>query len=308
LIDSVGTRCAGQERCPEYEREWRLGEAAKDEGRLEDARRHYCASGEAARHQGSAELVDRALCNEAAVAIALGEVEPVIPRLREILIRNQSQINCFLAAYTIARAYELRKDSRKGLFYARLARDRAEVSGRREWLASAWNQIANFLLGDSFFDEAAATYRRAVTLLPGEESPRQLVYLANLAYCDLVMGRLRSGLSMLYRCLRTARRRGWRRGEMIAHVDLCYAQLELGRLAHAERHGRRGLALAETSGETDWVKNALYLLGEVAVQAGAAGEGRERFAELQRRFYPDQPYLSEFLATVDVRQLVNLRA
>ena len=57
---------------------------------------------------------------------------------------------------------------------------------------------------------------------------------------------------------------------MIAHVDLCYAHLELGRLRDAERHGRLGLALAEASGERDWVKNALYLLGEVAVLGGAA--------------------------------------
>ena len=86
-------------------------------------------------------------------------------------MRNQSPINCFLAAYTIARAYELRRDNRKGLFYARLARDRAAVLERPEWLASAWNQIANFLLGDSFFGEAAETYRHALAAAARGESP-----------------------------------------------------------------------------------------------------------------------------------------
>jgi tetratricopeptide (TPR) repeat protein len=299
---------AGLSGCPVYERERASGIAALEAGRLEEARASFAAALAAARALGDAELVDRAFCNEAAVAISLGDVEAPVAPLRDVLMRNQSPSNCFLAAYNIARAYELRKDHKKGLFYARIARDRAETLAHREWLASAWNQIANFLLGDSFFEEAAATYRRAVALLPGIESSRQLVYLANLAYCDLLLGRLRSGVSMLYDCLRTARRRGWRRGEMIAHVDLCYAHLELGRVRDAERHGRRGLALAEAGGEPDWVKNALYLLGEVAVVGGAMHEGRSRFEQLQRRFYPEQPFLSDFLVTVDVRRLVNLRA
>lgn len=300
MIDSGGSA--------EYLRAWRLAEDAKDAGRLEEAVRWYAVSREAALAEGNRELVDRALCNEAAVAVALGDGETAVLELREILVRNQSPINCFLAAYTIARAYELRRDNRKGLFYARLARDRAAILERPEWLASAWNQIANFLLGDSFFGEAAETYRLAVSLLPPEESPRQLVLAANLGYCELMQRRFPDGLRLLYRTLRTSRRRGWARSTMIAHVDLCYAHLELGRLRDAERHGRLGLALAEASGESDWVKNALYLLGEVAVLAGASHEGRARFQELQTRFFPGQPYLSDFLVNVDVRQLVNLRA
>jgi tetratricopeptide (TPR) repeat protein len=294
--------------CPGYESAWALAETAKDAGDLVAARAHYAASGAAALAAGIDELVERARCNEAAVAIALGDADVAIPAMREVLMRNRSQVNCYLASYNIARAYELRKEHKKGLFYARIARDRAEILARPEWLASAWNQIANFLLGDSFFDDAASTYRRALELVPGEESPRQLVFQLNLGYCELVLGHRRQGMSRLYRALRSSLRHGWARGEMIAHVDLCYAHLELDRLGDAERHGRRGLALAEASGEGDWVKNALYLLGEVAVLAGESARGRSRFAELQRRFYPDQPYLSDLLVGVDVRQLVNLRA
>jgi tetratricopeptide (TPR) repeat protein len=299
---------AGLTSCPAYERDRARGLAALEAGRLDEAREAFAAALAAARTLGDPELVDRAFCNEAAVAISLGDVEAPVAPLREILLRNHSVANCYLAAYNIARAYELRKDHKKGLFYARIARDRAESLAHREWLASAWNQIANFLLGDSFFEEAASTYRRAVALLPGIETSRQLVYLTNLAYCDLMLGRMRTGVATLYRCLRTARRRGWRRGEMIAHVDLCYAHLELGRLREAERHGRHGLELAEAACEPDWVKNALYLLGEVAVVAGTPREGRDRFEQLQQRFYPEQPHLADLLVTVDVRGLVNLRA
>jgi tetratricopeptide (TPR) repeat protein len=292
----------------EYELEFQLAEAAKEGGRLEEARARYAASRQAAMRQGDDELTERAYCNEAGVAIALDGGDQYLPRLREIVIRNRSHVNAFLAANNVARACELRRENQKGLFYARIARERARATDRPGWVAAAINQIANLLLADSYFEEAAATYHEALALVPAEESSRALTYLGNLGYCELVLGRTRQGLAMLYRCLRAARRHGWTRLEMVARVDLCYAHLELSRLEHAERHGRRGLALAEQVGEADWIKNALYLLGEVAVIGGASGRAYGWFHELQRRFYPQQPNLPDFLLSVDVRKLINLRA
>ena len=292
----------------DYEREWQLAVAANEAGRLEEARRHLAAAFQAAQREGDEDLVDRAFCNQAALTMALGGDEDPVPRLCAILMRNRSQVNCFLAANNIARAYELRRDFAKGLFYARIARDRAEALGRPEWLATASNQIANLLLAESYFEEASSRYREALALIPDASSSRQLVYLANLGYCELVLGRFQSGLALLYRCLRTARRRGWTRLEMIARIDLCYGHLELGRFEDAEAHGRRGLQLAEHTGESDWVKNALYLLGEVSVLAGADSRAYAWFHELQRRFYPAQNHLPDLLLSVDIRKLINLRA
>ena len=291
-----------------YERERLSAEAAKEAGRLEEAFERYAAAFVVAQQLGEEELIDRAFCNRAALAVALGRGEDPIPRLCTVLLRSRSPHNGFLAANTIARACELRRDFTKGLFYARIARDRAEALGRPEWLATANNQIGNLLLAESYFEEAAASYRQALALLPDERSLRQLVYEANLGYCELVLGRHRRGLDLLYRCLRTAVRRDWPRLEMIARIDLCYAHLELGRFETAERHGRRGLELAERIGEIDWVKNALYLLGEVAVLAGADARAYAWFHELQRRFYPAQSHLPDLLLSIDIRKLVNLRA
>jgi tetratricopeptide (TPR) repeat protein len=294
--------------CSEYEREWRAAVEANDAGRLEDARQHLAASLRAAERDGDEELMERAFCNHATLAIALGEGEDAVPRLCAIVLRNRSQVNSFLAANNIARVCELKRENRKGLFYARIARERAAAIGRADWMSAATNQIANLLLADSCFEEAAGTYQEALALVPPTDSARQLTYLANLGYCELVLGRYAEGLESLYRCLRTARRNGWSRLEMIAHVDLCYAHLELGRLEHAERHGRRGLALAERVGESEWVKNVLYLLGEVAVLEGATGRAYAWFHELQRRYYPQQTHLPDFLISVDIRKLINLRA
>lgn len=294
--------------CREYEDARRQAQQALDAGRLEEARSHLAIALEVAHRHGDADLIDHAYCAESAVAIALGEIETPVPRLREVLIRNRSHENCILAAYNISRAYELRKDYKKSLFYGRLAHDRAQQTQDRRRQASACNQIGNALLGESHFEEAAESYRRALALLPHGSGEWELTCSANLGYCELVRGRLRDGLRRLYAVLRQAQRSRLRRLELITRLDLCYGHMELGRLDSAERFGKRGLLLAEQVAEVDWIKNALYLLGQVAVLAGRTQEARERFSELQRRFYPTQTYLADFLVGVDVRQIVNLRA
>ena len=302
MTDAVGSGCA------EYDRERALAEAAKDAGRLREALGHYSAALAAARSHGSTELVERALCNEATLAMELGDIDNRLPALREILLRNGDPESCSLAARAIARGHEIKKDYRKSLFYARVARDRAEQAQSRERLAVANNQIGNALLGLSLFDEAADSFRRAAGTIPATRTEWRLICTANLAYCALLSGRLREGMQSLYRVLREARRGLLPRIEMSARIDLCYGYLELGRLDAAERCGRRGLALAEWVGEQAGIKNALYLLGQVEVLRGEADRARAVFGDLQRRFYPGQEYLSDFLVTVDVRPLINLRA
>src|SRR5947208_224122 len=73
-----------------------------------------------------------------------------------------------LAAYNIARHYELTKNYKKSLFYARIALDRARVLGRREWLASTHNLIGNTLLAESHIDPACHEYEEALELAPRE--------------------------------------------------------------------------------------------------------------------------------------------
>ena len=297
----------------EYERLRVAGLAALQAGDIAAALATYESMHACARRIGDASLVDLAFCNRAAVAITLGEVEEPIAGLREILLRSQNVENCAFAAYHIARAYELRKEFKKSLFYARIARDRAEQLGHPQRRASAYNQIGNALLAESLFEDAAASYRHALSLAPTEleheqQGEAQLIYMANLGYCEVVLGRIRSGISRLYHVLRFARREGSRRLEMMARIDLCFANMERQRLARADRHGRRAYALAKEIGEVDELKNALYLLGEVAVLDDRLDDARTWFGELQRRFFPQQTKLADFLVGVDVRRVINLRA
>ena len=156
----------------EYEREWRLAVAARDAGRLDEAVVHLDSCMAIAGRNADEELEERVLCARASIAFLRGEGDEYIPRLCQIVLRNRSDVNGFLAANNVARACELRRDYRKGLFYGRIARERATALGRPQWVAAAINQIANLLLAESYFDQAAGLYREALALVPPEDSTR----------------------------------------------------------------------------------------------------------------------------------------
>jgi hypothetical protein len=292
----------------EFEDLNRRGHEAAEAGRLEEALGLFDEMVAWAQRRDANELIDLALCNRAAVAVVLGRGETELPRLRKILLRNEDPVNCRLAAYNIARHYELNRNHSKALFYARIARERAEQQGRRDWVASSHNLIGNILLAESFVEEAAREYARALALMPEEPSVWQARILDNLGYCRVLQRRYAEGYSLLYRSLGGLRRSGAERYLISTHIDLCFAHLETGRYRHARRHGARALALAERMADLDAVKNALYLLGEAANLSGDVIGACRFFSRLQREFFPDVNYLPGFLLAVDVRKLVNLHA
>jgi tetratricopeptide (TPR) repeat protein len=281
---------------------------AVEAGRLEEALGLLDDALEVARREGTEELVDLALCNRGSVLILLGRHGEVFRELREILVRNRCAENCFLAAYNLSRAHVRDKEYKKALFYARIARDRAEALGRDDWRSASYTLVANCLMDESFFEEAAAEYRKALALLPDEPSLTAGTALANLGYCSMMLGQLREGFRLSFRTLRWFRRLRAPFYEVWPRFDLCYAYIEIGRYDRALRHGKRALELAEASGDPGLLKIALYLRGELERAAGNHDAAYDHFLHLQRRFYQDSPELVPLMVAVDMRQMVNLRA
>ena len=261
-----------------------------------------------ARDLGEPELVDRAYCNLAAVVVETEKRATVLPELRRILMSNRDPENCRLAAYHIARAYELAKETKKGLFYARIACDLSVRLGRDPWIASSHNQMGSLLLADSFFDEACRHYELALELMPDATEVLRALILDNLGYCRLVQGRHAEGFRNLFASLRMLRRLGTRLWEVFPHLDLCFGYLEIGRLRPAARHSMLALDLAEEVGDEQSTRNAMYLLGETANLSGDHEGAFRQFETLQKRFFPGESYLPNFLLAVDVRRLINLKA
>lgn len=281
---------------------------AVEAGRLEEALDILDRALSLALAQGEPRQVDLVICDRAAVAIELGRGAAEVPRLREILVRNADTANCRVAAYNIARFYEISKDYKKSLFYARIARDRSELLGRQDWLASSCNLMGNTLLAESLVEQAAEQYERALDLTPDEPSVARGMILDNLGYCRILQGRHEDAYRLLYQSLRLLHRLAPEIYQIPPRLDLCFLHIETGRYEKALRHGLRALAAAEKLGEADLMKNALYLVGEVENLRGDLDGAREYFRQLQRQFYPEASYLPGFLLAVDVRKLVNLHA
>ncbi len=279
------------------------------QGDSEVALRFFEEALERAREDGDERLIDRTFCNLAAVEIELGRIaDGSLIRLREILMRNIDQESCRLAAYWLARAHDLKKSYKKALFYARVSLDRSIVLGRQDWIASSHNTLGNILIAESYFDQARFEYEQALAMMPSGHSLDRALILDNLGYCRTVEGRFKEGFRHLYDSLRTLRAMGARAFERYPRIGLCFAMLEVGRYRAAYRHGVIALQIADSVGDNDIAKNALYLLGETANLARDTQGAREHFRTLQERFFPNDRYLPDFLLAIDVRKLINLKA
>ena len=266
---------------------------------------------------GQADLADEALCGWGVAETELGNGVEVMPELRRVLLASTVTYNCWLASHALALAHELEGQVKKALFYARLSLNYSAYVDRPGSTAGSRNLLGNLLLAEGREADAAAEYRKAL----GESKGAPPTWVAgvegNLGYC-IVAGartngrrlreaRVRKGLRLLYRSLRTFKRAGARLDIAISHLDVCFAHLELKRTRAAKRHGEKALELAEGHGDSDTVKNSLYLLGQAAMLEGESEKAQEYFSELERRFYPDRTGLANLLMSLDLRQIVNLR-
>lgn len=291
-----------------------VGRRAVEAERYEDALGAFEEAERLAEAASDRAAADRAFANHCGVLISKARTGGLpaarLQRLREILMAGEDPVSCFLAAYNLARAFEFTKENRKGAFYARIALDRSRKASSREWLASSSNQLGNLLLADSRFEAACEQYEDALALVPanGESTTRQAAIHLNLGYAYVVLGRLREGFGLLFHSLRTLRAMGNRSLQVIAHLRLSFAHLEVERPRYALKHALRALALAEEVGEQDSTKHALFLLGESAQLAGDRETAREQFQRLQERYFPDKPGLAELLLTLDVRRMINFKA
>ncbi len=249
-------------------------------------------------------LRDRLVCARAAVLLEF-DGDFSLEELRAILMRSRCSANQHLAAYQIARWFELRKQPKKGIFYARIAVDHAPTE-RRDLLAFAQNLLANLLTAESRFDQALGWYRTALGLHGHCDDVWAARISANVGYCETVLGRPRAGLGLIYDSLRRLRRHGAERYQISTLLDLAFALLEVERPAPALRHANRAAALAERFGDGAALHNALYLIGEAAGSLGRTFEARRAFQRLATS--TGRPELTDYLLATDVRALVNLKA
>lgn len=293
---------------PDYEDLRQRATRLVELGEYEEALLVLDAAVDVAVAAGDEVLADRAACNRSAVALEIGSPERQAETLLDVLARSADVENAWAAANALARISELRSSYKKGIFYARIARDRAQWLGREDWLAHAHNRLGNLLLAESHVAEATAEYEQAMELIPHDPPVWRAQVLDNVGYCRVLDGRLEEGLSLLYQSLRLLLRAEAHRHRISCHLDLAFALLEAERFRYSWVHAEKAVALAERYDDPESVKNGLYLLGEAQLKAEATDLADATFSRLQRLFFPENPQVCTWLREVDLRQVVNLRA
>lgn len=302
--------------------------ATAERGQFEAAAAIYEEARSLAEKIGDQELIDRATCNRATLAIHLGQGQVAVRDLQMILMRSTSSRNRHLAAYSASHFYDLEEQPAKRLRYARLALEYAEQVDDSELIARSHNLLANMLLVDSYFAEAgrhyllalaepktsAAVASQPVTAASPAMSAERAAMMANLGYCHHIDGEHSSGFNCLFQAIRTLRRL-LRDGQLScapmlarAHLGLTYGYLEIERFASAGRHSAAALECAREAGDIEAQKKSLFMGGEVAKAAGDSFTAYDFFCQLQSEFHSDKPELADLLMATDSRKLINLMA
>ncbi|MCP3957663.1 MAG: hypothetical protein GY719_07390 [bacterium] len=259
----------------------------------------------AAEH-GSQEDRHLAQCNQGEILINLGEGERAIGELKKILLSSTDSTHRFLASYSISEYHLLKSEVDRGLFYARLALGHAKNAGGNGFEAGAEGQIAGLQLLGSYFEDAGASFQRALDLLPEQPRIDRAIYRANLGYCQVVQGEVDAGLANLFDGMRLMRELGAEAWTRFPHIGISYAYLEKGDWEKAKKHAKAALELSEASGTPAQIKNSIYLLGEAEKLGGDEIAACDLFLRLQEEFYPDEPHITDFLMATDIKKLINL--
>lgn len=254
-------------------------------------------------------VIDRTSCDLASMLVALGRGDEVTGELRKILMRSFDLGNRFVASYALSKHYDLQRDHERSWTYARQALRYAEQAQDRSMTARAHNHLANLYILDSYFDEARGHYQECLDNYGAVVSLERAVAESNLGYCLTILGKTTKAFRLIFDSLRLMTRLDAGSWKRLPHLSLAYAYLEIGRYDRARHHAERGLHFSEnTFGAEENVKNALYMLGEAEKLNGRSTVAYEHFCDLQRRFYPDQPFILDVLMSTDLRKMINLMA
>jgi tetratricopeptide (TPR) repeat protein len=288
------------------------GAALVAEGKVHEALSHLDRALSLARETGDDAFVDWIFASRASVAVDLGASDADLLELKQILLRRTDPPTAFRVAYALAVAFDLRRDARKALFYARIAQRHAEELGEPAYLASTANHLGAVLLASSRFEEAEEALREALAW-NAKEAGESEVWRAqakdNLGYCLIALDRVDEGMTLVHEALEALRRRSAEAHLVYPLMDLCFAYLKTDRYLEARFFGEAALEKLESTGPTGDLsveKNLLYLLGEACHLAGDEEEAESYFARLARH-YPDFKNLRTYLEVFDLRNVINLR-
>jgi tetratricopeptide (TPR) repeat protein len=284
--------------------------------RVEELRQAGLARVRSEEYEQALEIYDEALSiastdekrelitiNKADAMIALDRSGPEVQQLPAILMRRRNLHHAFLAAYALMFKHRMKSETKRGIFYGQLALDIASEANEALWKLGALNDLGINYEMDSQFEKAIECFEEALALMTSSglhDSFGQTALISNLGYNKILTGKTAEGLYLMHSILEKIDGRG---SLAEAYIDLCFGYLDLNDLENARRYGDLGLEMAIDNRQ---VRNAHYLLGEIAYKLGDTESAEAHFEELAR-FYPQFRNLKSLLFAIDLRGMVNLK-
>jgi tetratricopeptide (TPR) repeat protein len=241
--------------------------------------------------------------NKADTMIALERTGPEVQELARVIMRRRNPRHICLAAYALQYKNRLEGDFKRALFYGQLALRSAEEANDLSYKRAVLVDLGNVYEMDSQIPQAMECFEAALAVLGSDDPAHRLsrgYTLENLGYCKLLQGDTARGVELIQQALDIL---DDAMGRAEAYIDLCYAYIDEGDLERAKFCGEKGLSIAKDDRQ---IRNAHYLLGEVAYKSGDTEAAERHFDELAR-FYPDFRNLKNLLFALDLRRIVNLK-
>jgi tetratricopeptide (TPR) repeat protein len=276
--------------------------AAVRAGDMEEALETYDAAFSLATDEELRELIT---INKADAMIAMERNGPEVQALPTIVMRRRNLRHVYLAAYALVFKYRTEQELKRATFYGQLALQTAEEADESLWKVLALNELASISDMDSKFQNAIEFGGQAIAILEGleESEEHEFTYalaLENLGASKLLNNEFEQGIELVQKALPSIHS-DMHRAE--AYIDLCFGYLALEDLDRARQFGEQGLELASESRQ---IRNAHYLLGEVAYKVGDVELAEYHFDKLAV-FYPNFRHLKSLLFAIDLRSMVNLK-
>ena len=286
--------------------------------RAEEVRRAAIAKVRAGEIDAALDMFDSALqladeeearelitINKADAMIAVERMGPEVQALPTIVMRRRNLRHVYLAAYALVFKYRMEKELKRATFYAQLAYQTADEANEPLWKVLALNELGSISDMDSKFVRAIEFGEEAIALLEqlGNRDEHEFVYaltLENLGASKLLNDEFIDGVRLIEKALPSITTPMYMAE---AYIDLCFGYLGLENLERASHYGEMAL---ETATEPRQIRNAHYLLGEVAYKLDDIELAEYHFDKLAA-FYPEFRNLKSLLFAIDLRSMVNLK-
>jgi tetratricopeptide (TPR) repeat protein len=271
-------------------------------GEIEEALQMYDEALRLAEDEEARELI---VINKADAMIAIERSGPEVQALPTIIMRRRNLRHVYLSAYALVFKYRMERELNRATFYAQLALQTAEEANEPLWKVLALNELGSISDMDSKFVKAIECGEQAIAILDQMEDREEhdftyALTLENLGASRLLNDEYDAGVALIEKALPSIVAPLY---VAEAYIDLCFGYLGLEKLERARHFGEAALELAS---EPRQIRNAHYLLGEVAYKSGDIELAEFHFDKLAA-FYPDFRHLKTLLFAIDLRAMVNLK-